>query len=82
MWYKISFFQILVLIYADKPVKELFVAKKTGGLGDDQKVLMDDLDLQPGSVKYYNIFWVSNLLKMLNTIDKSHKYDKKTKNIS
>ncbi|XP_022164786.1 putative ATPase N2B [Myzus persicae] len=42
--------KICVLIYADKPVKELFVAKKTGGLDDDQKVLMDDLDLQPDSV--------------------------------
>uniref|UniRef100_A0A2S2PT74 Putative ATPase N2B n=1 Tax=Schizaphis graminum TaxID=13262 RepID=A0A2S2PT74_SCHGA len=41
--------KIFVLIYADKPVKELFVAKKTGGLDDDQKVLMDDLNLQPES---------------------------------
>lgn len=45
-----------VLIYADKPVKDLFVAKKTGGLGDDQMVLMDDLNLQPESVIYYNLF--------------------------
>lgn len=49
-----------VLIYADKPVKDLFVAKKTGGLGDDQMVLMDDLNLQPESVIYYNLF---NFLK-------------------
>ncbi|KAF0766897.1 putative ATPase N2B [Aphis craccivora] len=41
--------KIFILIYADKPVKDLFVAKKTGGLGDDQKVLMDDLNLQPES---------------------------------
>lgn len=43
-----------VLIYADKPVKDLFVAKKSGGLGDDQKVLMDDLDLNEESVIFYN----------------------------
>lgn len=43
-----------VLIYADRPVKDLFVAKKTGGLGDDQMVLMDDLDLHAESVIYYD----------------------------
>lgn len=50
-----------VLIYAAKPVKELFVAKKTGGLGDDQMVLMDDLNLNPESVSVINY----NLLKFL-----------------
>lgn len=44
-----------VLIYAAKPLKELFVAKKTGGLGDDQMVLMDDLNLKPESVGIYII---------------------------
>lgn len=53
-----------VLIYADKPLKDLFVAKKSGGLGDDQKVLMDDLNLHAESVTYLLflfikiIFWV------------------------
>lgn len=41
-----------VLIYADQPLKDLFVAKKSGGLGDDQKVLMDDLNLHAESVIY------------------------------
>ncbi|VVC37419.1 P-loop containing nucleoside triphosphate hydrolase,ATPase, AFG1-like [Cinara cedri] len=41
--------KVCVLIYADKPVKELFVAKKSGGLGDDQMVLMDDLNLNSES---------------------------------
>lgn len=41
-----------VLIYANKPLKDLFVAKKTSGLGDDQMVLMDDLNLNSESVIY------------------------------
>jgi hypothetical protein len=41
---------VCVLIYADKPLKDLFVAKKTGGLDDDQMVLMDDLNLNTDSV--------------------------------
>ncbi|XP_050441880.1 putative ATPase N2B [Adelges cooleyi] len=42
--------KVCVILYADKPINELFVARKTGGLGDDQKVLMDDLNLDPDSV--------------------------------
>uniref|UniRef100_A0A2S2R1U5 Putative ATPase N2B n=1 Tax=Sipha flava TaxID=143950 RepID=A0A2S2R1U5_9HEMI len=41
--------KVCVLIYADKPLKDLFVAKKTGGLDDDQMVLMDDLNLNTDS---------------------------------
>lgn len=48
-----------VLIYADKPLKDLFVAKKTGGLGDDQMVLMDDLNLNTDSVIYRMLHFVT-----------------------
>ncbi|XP_050520384.1 putative ATPase N2B [Daktulosphaira vitifoliae] len=41
--------KVCILLYADKPINKLFVAKKSGGLGDDQKVLMDDLNLDSES---------------------------------
>lgn len=44
--------QVRVVITADVPLDQLFLMKKSDGIGDHDRVLMDDLNISSESVSY------------------------------